>query len=263
MNKKFMLIASAVTLLGSFSEAAMINIEGLKFNHSKGDAAATVSSSKIMVDGKEDKDAALFFQEGKLPPVVDTAATTPVAMGLVLDMDGDTVNTTNDQVKFDLGVVGSMKKGDSALSAKPVHFESNKWEFNKASGLSSIEKSGITNVRYLEFTFGSVKDAENAAGKVGLDQILFTGADATPGEKISVDGAEQPEISGDEYTHTFTAAPLGAEQTVSLSKSGPTSFNPSEFNLSMDVAAIPEPATFGLLGLASAGLLAYRRRSKR
>ncbi len=268
MNKKFMIVASAAMLLGSFADAAIVDIIGMKFdNDSVGDDSnvpgITIQNVKVK-DGKDIKNykgiAKVFFQDGVDP----TVEADPLSLGMYLDLDGDK-STDDDQLKFNFAVKAYFAKNDKPV-AKAVKLETNRWEFNKSPGIAnSINSSGDALERALGFTVGSVVDAEGVAGKAGIVKTTLSPISSSGGTagNLIINDKETTNPLGALYDYESGIGELSDSHTLKFGNTGSIGFNPSAYDLRFDVATVPEPATFGLLGLAGAGLMAYRRRSKR
>ncbi len=252
MNKK-MMIATAVALLGmGHANAYLITIDDLVFTPDG-------VTGTVMVDGKAKSGATLSFDnktvyEGEVPTEIGPTSQKSLTLGVSIDLDGNAATNT-DIIKFDLNAQAQVEKITTTPSQffpfgeTTVGLKGNQWKGNNA-GLKNAQSG-------LQFTLSNATDAKgNAANDMDMTGVQLKGT----GEKtFTLNGVDEV-ING----NTFLDASTTSEQlTVLVKNTSDSVYHATGLGIALDVAAIPEPATLGLLGLAGAGLMAFRRRHNR
>lgn len=239
MNNRFVLIAAVIPMIALNTDAITIGINDLSFDQ---DGIATGS---VSVDGY--LSATLNWDNSN---AATTVAETTKNMKMYVDLDGS-ASSTADQIYFSLSLAGKRTASETApVVFMPSGSPNPGWNVNGAPTIGGNAAGTVTRSITI-----AVSDVTNGTGEI--DEVNFTKKNYFADEYMVVNGVQEGTvlINGN-YTYTDP----NNSDSLKFNTTGQSSYMLGAMDLTLNVAAIPEPATLGLFGLTSLGLLAYRRK---
>ena len=251
MNCKLLTSMAAVAVAAfATSEAAtaapLVNVQVLT---SPSGAAGTYSATQTVAAGQT-----VFYEvvASLTPGATNGARTlnatqTPHPTATTIGYDG--INSLG----FDLTTGGALSGtfSTATLSSGPDNWAAGTGAVAGTTGSGSLtgSKGALGN--------GLYAGADSANLAVLLTGTFKLGSTAAPGTSLTITPSYNGSGAGFEYNSVSGTSTLANKPTIGATDTaGLLGFAPA----TLSTAAVPEPASFGLLGVAAAGLLARRRR---